>query len=44
MRLPFGLDLKSIIVTVVFVYLVLPFVTGWLGGRGKMTNGNKATA
>jgi hypothetical protein len=39
MRLPFGLDLKTIVVTVLFMMFVLPFLMGLLSrGRG---NGNK---
>lgn len=32
MRLPFGLDLKTVIVTLLFVYLILPWVLAFVGG------------
>lgn len=32
MRLPFGLDLKSVLVGAVLVYFALPWVTGLLAG------------
>lgn len=35
MRLPFGLDLKTVIVTLVVAYVVLPWVLGMVGSRGK---------
>jgi hypothetical protein len=33
-KMPFGLDLKSVIVGALFVWLVLPFIMGMLN-RGK---------
>lgn len=33
MRLPFGLDFKSIVVTLVFVYLVWPFAQQFMASR-----------
>lgn len=39
MRLPFGLDLKSVIVGVVLAYFVVPFVMGKVSSLGsKSTN------
>lgn len=35
MRLPFGLDLKSIIVTLAFVYFVIPWVMGFMASRSN---------
>lgn len=32
MRLPFGLDLKTAVITVLFLYLVLPWLLGLIGG------------
>lgn len=40
MRLPFGLDFKTAIVTVLFMYFVLPFILSWVGGMRK--GGSKA--
>lgn len=37
MRLPFGLDLKSVIVTLLLIYFVVPFVLSWVGGMRKGT-------
>jgi len=34
-KLPFGIDLKSVIITLLFVYLVLPFLLNMFGGRGR---------
>lgn len=33
MRLPFGLDLKTVIVTILFMMFVWPLLMGFLGGR-----------
>lgn len=33
MRLPFGLDLKTVIVTLVLVFVVWPFVSNMLASR-----------
>lgn len=33
MRLPFGLDLKTVIVTLVLVFVVWPFVANMLSSR-----------
>jgi hypothetical protein len=33
MRLPFGLDLKSVIVGVVVAYFVVPWVMGFISAR-----------
>lgn len=41
MRLPFGLDLKTAIVTLLFVYLVLPWVLTFVGGM-RAKGGEKA--
>lgn len=39
MRLPFGLDLVSVIVGVLFAMFVLPMILGWISGmRGKTAN------
>jgi len=39
MRLPFGLDLKTAIVTLLFVYLVLPWIMAFVGrARGGSEN------
>jgi hypothetical protein len=35
MRLPFGLDLKTVIVTLVLAFVVWPFVTNMLSSRKK---------
>jgi hypothetical protein len=35
MRLPFGLDLKTVIVTVLFMLFVLPWLMGLMAGRGR---------
>lgn len=37
MRLPFGLDLKTIVVTLLVVFFVLPWVMGLLN-RGRNNN------
>lgn len=39
MRLPFGLDLKTIIVTLLFVFFVLPWIMGFVN-RQRSGNGN----
>lgn len=39
MRLPFGLDLKTVIVTVLFMMFALPWLMG-LMSRGRNGNGN----
>lgn len=33
MRLPFGLDLKTIVVTLAFVYFIIPWVMGFMASR-----------
>lgn len=33
MRLPFGLDLKTMIVTILFLYVVLPFLMRFWASR-----------
>lgn len=33
MRLPFGIDLKSVVITVAIIYFVLPFAMRMLAGR-----------
>lgn len=39
MRLPFGLDLKSVVVGVLLAYFVVPFVMGKIGSmRSNSTN------
>lgn len=39
MRLPFGIDLKSVIVGVLLAYFVVPFVMGRLGSlKSNSTN------
>jgi hypothetical protein len=40
MRLPFGLDFKSVVVTIIFVYFVMPWVLSFVGGMRK--NGGTA--
>lgn len=40
MRLPFGLDFKTIVVTVLFILFVLPWLMGLLNRRnGQQANG-----
>lgn len=41
MRLPFGLDLISVIVGVLFALFVLPIILGWFS---KMRSGNNNAA
>lgn len=41
MRLPFGLDLKTMVVTALIIYFVLPFVLSWFG---KMRSGGNENA
>lgn len=35
MRLPFGLDFKSVIVTLLFIYFALPWIMSFIGGMRK---------
>lgn len=35
MRLPFGLDFKSLIVGLLLAYFVIPWVMAFVGGIGK---------
>lgn len=35
MRLPFGLDFKSVVVTLLLIYFVLPWVLSFVGGMRK---------
>jgi antibiotic biosynthesis monooxygenase (ABM) superfamily enzyme len=35
MRLPFGLDFKTAIVTILIMYFVLPWVLSFVGGMRK---------
>lgn len=37
MRLPFGLDLKTVVVTVLFLTFVLPWLMGLLSRRNGKT-------
>lgn len=38
MRLPFGLDLKSIVLTVVFMMFVWPWIMGFIARQRRATN------
>jgi hypothetical protein len=38
MRLPFGLDLKTVVVTVLFLTFVLPWLMGLLSKRQSNAN------
>lgn len=42
--MPFGLDLKSLIVGILLAYFVIPMLTGMLGGLGRPTRGSQAAA
>ena len=39
MRLPFGLDLKTVIVTVLFMMFALPWIMGLFNKAGSSKNG-----
>lgn len=38
MRLPFGLDLKSLIVGALFVWFVMPWIMGMVGRARRASN------